>query len=53
MIAHEKMMEWKNQGAAPSPDCYLALANFLEFEGKDKSEMMRKFEEEEKRTKEH
>jgi hypothetical protein len=46
MVAHEKMMEWENEGKAPSPQCYLALANFLEFEGKDKTEMMRKFEEE-------
>jgi hypothetical protein len=51
MVAHEKMMEWENEGKSPSPQCYLALANFLEFEGKDKTEMMRKFEEEDGRVK--
>jgi hypothetical protein len=51
MVAHEKMMEWENEGHSPSPQCYLALANFLEFEGKDKTEMMRKYEEEQGRAK--
>ncbi len=51
MVAHEKMMEWENEGKSPSPQCYLALANFLEFEGKDKTEMMKKYEEEEARSK--
>lgn len=46
MVAHEKMMEWENEGRSPSPECYLALANFLEFEGKDKTEMLTKYEEE-------
>jgi hypothetical protein len=50
MVAHEKMMEWENDCKSPSPQCYLALANLLESEGKDKTEMMRKYEEEAGRT---
>lgn len=49
-IANEKMRTWTEEGVIPSQYCYLAIANFLEFEGKDKSEMMDKFQEEDKKA---
>lgn len=48
-IVNTSMQKWEAEGTIPSQYCYLAMANFLEFEGKNKSEMMAKYYEEDKK----
>lgn len=49
IIVNTSMQNWKAEGTIPSQYCYLAMANFLEFEGKDKGEMMAKYHEEDRK----
>ena len=48
-IVNTSMQKWEAEGTIPSQYCYLAMANFLEFEGKDKGEMMAKYQEEDRK----